>query len=127
MNFINNIFAASYKSYYNYDSYSDPRFSSIILMGAIISGIVFMLLVLIQNLFGIYTNSFFSTLPMIAYGVALFALLIKYYSAARIQSIVEKYETKTMTERKWWGFLAIVLTVLPYTILIILANKRHMR
>ena len=125
MKILNNFFSASYKSYDNYDSFGNPRFSSITLTFVIISGFAFMTLALFRKFFNISIDFFLNTGSMAAFGIGLLVLLIKYYSPARIQLILERYETKTLFEKRCWGFFTIILVVLPFTILIIVSSKPH--
>jgi hypothetical protein len=121
MNILNNLYAASYKSYEAFNE--SARLKSIILLGIIISGLSFMILIALQKLFDMSARSFFKTTPLAIFGIAVLALLVRYYSAGRSQEIIEKYETKSMRERRCWGILTIFLVVAPFTVIAIMLTK----
>ncbi len=121
MNFFDNIFIASYRVYLRYNT--NPKLTSACLLAAICGEIFFLSLVLFNKAFEIdvikrMSWTFTTTLAL----VAIFGVY-NYYSDIRIKRLTERFEEKGLTERRLWGWIAVIILLIPGIALPILLTK----
>lgn len=123
MNFYNNIFASTYKYYSRFDNES-PRYSAAIVVT--VCQILFFLLLIqllkmanIVDVIGVLPNKYYF-LPVLIIWVLL---QFRYYTTARANAIVERFEQKTLLERRAWAFLSLFSFIGVGIILAVLLSR----
>ena len=122
--FFNNILACTYKFYGRFKNeapYSSSIFYTILCQTVILFLIVSIVKVSFSLDFSYLYSKPFWVLPII---IVWTIIAFKYYSKERVAQIVERFNQKSLNERRWWGFIALASFILPMLSIMILLTKR---
>jgi len=112
--FLDNILAASYKTYGRY-KYETPYFSSVIYLSACLMINTGNALYACKLIWGI--DLFISTTVWLTGCAVLTISMFRYYDKARVANILAKYETKSKRAKLMWGIFAFSLMAFPVFII----------
>jgi len=120
--FLDNIVAASYKTYGRYKN-ETPYFSSVLYLLACFIVNIGIGLNVCKLTWGFSINT---SKPTWYTGFAVLAFFtFRYYSKSRVEQILKKYELKSKKEKRIWGILAVLLSAIPILIAFLLSKYNH--
>lgn len=124
MSYFNNIYAAAYRCYDKYEN--SARYSAASLVFIHLLGLIFLLVAVCKRVFLldftiVRTSPAYKLMVVVVLIVSL-RLLWRYYSEERVQDIVWHFEKKPVVQRRMWGYVAVVVGILEYTIAAILLS-----
>ncbi len=126
MTFFGNILASSY-TYYSKIKRVDPFFQAKMIIVLVQSLLFLVFLLIINEYLGAHVFYFLSKntfVTIIIYAI-VFCLNFKYYSKERMISCIQKFETKSLMERRLWAVIAVVASVLPLLLFFLILIMRH--
>ena len=122
MKFYNNIFASAYKCYDKYENSARYRAVSFVVIH--LFGFFMLILSSFKRLFALdFSKYSIYKLSFLIVGLCFLGLGRKYYSKAKIENILLGFDQKTIRERKFWGFIAVITFILEYVTFAFLLSK----
>lgn len=125
MSFYNNVFASAYLLYDKYESGARARATSFVYVSVV--GAVTVLLALVKNFFKLDFSSMressYFVIVVVVMSLFILALFYRYYSANRVEAIIQCFTSKSYKAQWWWGAISIMQFVLSWVIAAVLLSK----
>ena len=116
--FYNNVYASVYRCYDKYGS--SPRYKAASFVFLSLLGFFAMLLGFVKKIFSLDLTTIRNfpgyKITFVVIGFFLLGFLWKFYSKENVETIIEGFEDKAISERKFWGFIAVTAFILPWVV-----------
>jgi hypothetical protein len=126
MNFFGNILASSYNRY-SRKKKIDVTYQAKLLVVYIQYILILLLFFLLNEFFSIGILVFlakYKWMVLLVFAL-IFVITFKYYNKERVEYCIQRFNSKSLLERRYWGFITIAITILPWFLFFLIMLIRH--
>jgi hypothetical protein len=114
--FYNNIFASVYRCYDKYEG--SPRYKAASFIFIYIFASIAVLLAIIKKYFIDFSKNDNYKLILVLMGFVFLVVVWRYYTKEKVESIIIKFENKSLSERRFWGYFTVISFIFQWVLFI---------